>query len=158
MNFKKLAFMLFLLIATRLLFWIEYRFSLNEKGNPGINKLANAFGNMIGAQTAQPPTLDFGTINSDYSLTTNNFTCPIPPDGYSVCRCITYDPAVPLTETYKDGAHSQPDAGYGGAHVNKVKLPEKMYWIRPGDKVLVAWIANEAIVVDIVLKGSVVGG
>lgn len=158
MNFKRLAFMLFLLFATRLLFWITYRFSLNEKGNPGINKLTNVFGNMIGAKTAQPPVIDFGIINADYSLTTNNFNQPIPKDEYSVCRCITYDPSVPLTETFKDGAHSQPDAGYGGAHVNKVKLPEKMYWIRPGNRVLVAWIQNEAVVIDIVFKGSVVGG
>ena len=36
-----------------------------------------------------------------------------------------------------------------------------MYWIRPGDKVLVAWVGGdvgaEAVVVDIVLNGSRVG-
>ena len=95
------------------------------------------------SKSDKPMVLDFGVIHADYSLTTNTYTCPIPKDEYSVCRCITYNPEVPLTETFCDGAHSQPDAGYGGAHVNKVKLPEKMYWIRPGDRVLVAWIANE---------------
>lgn len=134
---------------------------MSERGNPGMNKLANVLGGMIRQGSEHPPVLDFGIINGDYSLTTNSFPKPIPKDEYSVCRCITYDPGVPLTETYMDGAHSQPDAGYGGAHVNQVKLPEKMYWIRPGDKVLVAWVGGdvgaEAVVVDIVLNGSRVG-
>ena len=131
---------------------------MSEKGNPGINKLSNTFGNMINSKTAQPPTIDFGIINADYSLTTNNFTQPIPKEDYSVCRCLTYNPAEPLTESFNDGAHSQPDAGHGGAHTHKIKLPEKMYWLQPGDRVLVAWVANEAIIIDKILSGSAVGG
>lgn len=131
---------------------------MSEKGNPGCNKFTNVMGGIINSKGDKPLVLDFGIINADYSLSTNTFKGPIPKDEYSVCRCITYNPAVPLTETYHDGSHSHPDAGYGGAHVNKVKLPEKMYWIRPGDKVLVAWVGSDAIVVDIVLSGSAVGG
>jgi len=130
---------------------------MSKKGNPGMNKLTNVLKGMMTQTADKPLVLDFGIINGDYSLTTNTFPKPIPKNEYSVCRCITYDPGVPLTETYCDGAHSQPDAGYGGAHVNQVKLPKKMYWIRPGDKVLVAWVQDEAVVVDIVLSGSRVG-
>lgn len=130
---------------------------MSERGNPGMNKLANVLGGMMREQADKPLVLDFGVINSDYSLTTNTFPCPIPKSDYSVCRCITYNPAVPLTQTYTDGAHGHPDAGYGGSHYHQVRLPEKMYWIRPGDKVLVAWVQNEAVVVDIVLSGDRVG-
>lgn len=126
-------------------------------GNPGMNKLANLLGNIASEASEQPLVLDFGIINADYSLTTNTFPVPIPKHEYSVCRCITYAPSVPLTKTYFDGGHSQPDAGYGGEHINQVELPEKMYWIRPNDKVLVAWVQNEAVVVDIVLSGDRVG-
>lgn len=104
-----------------------------------------------------PLVLDFGIINDDYSLTTNTFPKPIPKGDYSVCRAVTYDPGVPLTQSYDDGAHSQPDAGYGGAHTHDIRLPEKMYWIRPGDKVLVAWVQDEAVVIDLVYSSSRVG-
>ena len=130
---------------------------MSKKGNPGMNKLTNVLKGMMTQAADKPLVLGFGIINGDYSLTTNTFPKPSPKNEYSVCRCITYDPGVPLTETYCDGEHSQPDAGYGGAHVNQVKLPEKMYWIRPGDKVLVAWVQDAAVVVDIVLSGSRVG-
>ena len=130
---------------------------MSKKGNPGINKLANVLQSQIAGASEQELPLDFGIINADYSLTTNTFPLPIPKNEYSVCRAITYDPSVPRTETYRDGEHSQPDAGYGGAHINQVRLPEKMYWIRPGDKVLVAWVQNEPIIIDIVYSGDRVG-
>ena len=130
---------------------------MGKDGNPGINKFANTMRDMMREESDQPLVLDFGIINSDYSLTTNTFPRPIPKHEYSVCRAITYAPRAPLTQTYNDGEHSQPDAGYGGAHTHNVKLPEKMYWIRPGDKVLVAWVQNEAVVVDIVFNGDRVG-
>ena len=130
---------------------------MGKDGNPGINKFANTMRDMMREESDQPLVLDFGIINSDYSLTTNTFPRPIPKHEYSECRARTYDPSAPLTQTYNDGEHRQPDAGYGGAHTHNVKLPEKMYWIRPGDKVLVAWVQNEAVVVDIVFNGDRVG-
>lgn len=127
-------------------------------GNAGMNKFANLLGGMMKEVSDQPLVLDFGIINADYSLQTNTFPVPIPKHEYSVCRCITYDPSVPLTKTYCDGAHSHPDDSPPGSdHVHQVELPEKMYWIRPNDKVLVAWVQNEAVVVDIVLSGDRVG-
>ena len=98
-----------------------------------------------------------GIINSDYSLTTNLFRQPIPKNEYNVCRQLLYDPSVPLTETYVDGSHGHPDASPPGTHSHKVKLPKKMYWLRPGDKVLVAWVQNEAVIIDIVYNGSWAG-
>lgn len=130
---------------------------MSKKGNPGINKLADIFQKQIGQVSENPLVLDIGIINEDYSLSTNTYPNPIPKSDYLACRAITYDPSVPLTKTYCDGAHGQPHAGFGGAHVNQVELPEKMYWIRPGDKVLVAWVQNDAVVVDIIVSGSEVG-
>lgn len=130
---------------------------MSKKGNPGANKLATVLTGMMRSIDDHPLVLDFGIINGDYSLTTNTFPKPIPKGDYSVCRAVTYDPGVPLTQSYNDGAHSQPDAGYGGAHTHDIRLPEKMYWIRPGDKVLVAWVQDEAVVIDLVYSSSRVG-
>lgn len=130
---------------------------MSKRGNPGANKLTAALAGMIDKKGDKPLVLDFGIILGDYSLKTNTFPIPIPKSDYSVCRAITYDPGVPLTQTYCDGAHGHPDAGFAGSHVHNVRLPEKMYWIRPGDKVLVAWVQDEACVVDIVYRGDIVG-
>ena len=127
------------------------------KFNQGANKLTNTLKHMIKGVSEQPPALDFGIINSDYSLTTNLFRQPIPKEEYNVCRQLLYDPSVPLTETYVDGSHGHPDASPPGTHSHKVKLPKKMYWIRPGDKVLVGWVQNEAVVIDVVYNGSWAG-
>jgi hypothetical protein len=130
---------------------------LSKRGSPGANKLTAALAGMIDKKGDKPLVLDFGIILGDYSLKTNTFPIPIPQSDYSVCRAITYDPGVPLTQTYCDGAHGHPAAGFAGSHVHNVRLPEKMYWIRPGDKVLVAWVQDEACVVDIVYRGDIVG-
>lgn len=128
-----------------------------KEGNPGMNKMANVLGEMMAQVADKPLVLDFGVINSDYSLTTNHFPRPIPQDKYSVNRSLTYDPSVPLTQTYVDGAHGHPDAGYAGTHYHNVKLPKKMFWIRPGDRVVVAWIDNEAVVLCVVYNAATVG-
>ena len=130
---------------------------MSKRGSPGANKLTAALAGMIDKKGDKPLVLDFGIILGDYSLKTNTFPIPIPKSDYSVCRAITYDPGVPLTQTYCDGTHGHPDAGFAGSHVHNVRLPEKMYWIRPGDKVLVAWVQDEACVVDIVYRGGIVG-
>ena len=130
---------------------------MSKRGSPGASKLTAALLSMIDQKGDKPLVLDFGIILGDYSLKTNTFPIPIPKSDYSVCRAITYDPGVPLTQTYCDGAHGHPDAGFAGSHVHNVRLPEKMYWVRPGDKVLVAWVQDEACVIDIVFRGDVVG-
>lgn len=111
---------------------------MSKDGNPGCNSLTNMLGSMM-AQTANKPlVLDFGIICDDYSLQTNTFPKKLKKDEYSVCRCVTYDPKVPLTQTYFDGSHSHPDASPPGLHRHDVELPFKMYWLLPGDRVLVA--------------------
>ena len=48
-----------------------------------------------------------------------------------------------------DGAHVHKGEG---PHIHDVLLPEKLRSPQPGDRVLVAWVQNEPIVVDIIVK------
>ena len=133
---------------------------MSKEGNPGCNALANVFGGMMRKQIdAQDKPAEYGVIQPDYSLVVPSLgeENPIPKSDYNVCRQLTYDPSVPLTQTYNDGSHGHPDASPPGTHVHNVKLPEKMYWIRPGDRVIVLWIDNEANIVDIIYNGDRVG-
>lgn len=127
--------------------------------NSGATKLTNTLGSMMRAIAgeASKPQIDFGIINGDYSLTCNSFSQPIPKTDYSVCRSLLYNPAVPLTETYVDGYHDHYGTVPTEPHQHKVKLPKKMYWLRPGQKVLVAIIGNEFVIIDIVYDGKWLG-
>lgn len=114
--------------------------------------LTNTLHNMIGGIVGErlKPVLDFGIILSNYDLKINSYACPIPVTDYSVCRQLLYDPSVELTETYVDGKHEHPGIPRSGEHKHKVELPKKLAKLKPGQKVLVAIVANEFIVVDIV--------
>lgn len=127
------------------------------KFNSGATALTNTLHGMIKSMTDKPPVLDFGIINADYSLKINTFGKPIPKNEYSVCRQLLYDPSEPLTVTYVDGEHGHPDASPPGTHQHEVKLPKKMRRLKPGDKVLVAIIQNEFVVVDIVYNAQYLG-
>lgn len=121
--------------------------------NKGISQLAGVLQNrMQGVNGMNPLALDFGLINGDYSLKCNNFAKPIPRSDYSVCEKLTLGPAGGhLTETLSDGKHDGHTGG-DGSHAHTIKIPPKLRSIGPGDRVLVAWIQNEAVVVDRVTK------
>ena len=145
----------------------------------GANALTRTFQGMIKGISNAPPVLDFGKINDDYSLTTNNFPNPIPKSDYSVCRSVIYSTSYPLSEdvqgspkrlpkstkiSISDGAHVHacgspycPWPAPSGQHWHWVKLPLKMRRLQPGDRVLVAWIQNEAVVIDIVFSAKYLG-
>lgn len=124
---------------------------------PGANELTNTITGMIKGIANQPPVIQFGIINSDYSLSINGYKCPIPKSEYSVCRSLLYNPAVPLTETYTDGGHTHYDVVPYETHKHQVRLPKKMRWLKPGDKVLVAIVGNEFVVIDIVFDAKYLG-
>lgn len=125
--------------------------------NSGATALTNTLHGMIKSMTDRPPVLDFGVINADYSLKINTFAKPVPKNEYSVCRQLLYDPSVELTTTYFDGTHDHYNEVAAEAHQHKVKLPKKMFWLRPGQKVLVAIIGNEFVVIDIVYSAKYLG-
>lgn len=118
-----------------------------SSGNPGINKLARVMQQRMQEVNKSPLLLDFGVIQDDYSLLTNTFPIPIPKTDYLVCRDVTHDPGKPLTQTKTVDLHS-----------HDVVLPESVRWLKPGDRVLVAWVQNDAVVIDIVLPATKIGG
>lgn len=140
--------------------------------NPGTNKLANVIVRRMARELESPLVLDFGEIKDDESLLTNTFPIPIPKGDYHVLRQLTLgkkDDVFAQTQyTSKDnsGKHThefQLQAGpytvtgaikdsHPSLHVHDVIIPELMRSLKPGDRVLVAWVQNEAVVIDIVVS------
>jgi hypothetical protein len=137
--------------------------------NKEFNEMARLLQGRVKALNSKHPVNDLGEIQKNMSLVTDTFPDPIPAEDYIVCRSVCYDPAVPLTDTERDGTHphgasgghsqysgsgvhSHPDSE--GAHVHQVKLPEKMRGLKPGDRVLVVWVGDTPVVNDIVVRGS----
>ena len=87
--------------------------------------------------SSQPNLLDFGSILADYSLKTNGFPVPIPKGDYFVCRMA----ALADKEDWAVTATAD-------KHAHNVPLPEDLCAIQPGDRVLVAWIEDDAVVID----------
>lgn len=132
-------------------------------GNEGINKLAGVMQVRMKNMADKPSVLDIGQIGSDMSLTTNQFPKPIPQTDYLVCRQLTLGATgEKLTTTLTDkagnpldGDHNNHTAGENyGKHKHTVIIPEKMRSIKPGDRVLVAWVGDDAVVVDIILPAT----
>lgn len=128
--------------------------------------------------------LDFGQIQQDYSLLTNTYPIPIPKSDYLVLRQLTLGSVGTILTTttqegthehsgtgsheHENGAHEGHESGDGkhthlggnhshgqaGGHTHNVTIPEKMRSIRPGDHVLVAWVQNDAVVLDIIVNAA----
>lgn len=136
----------------------------------GYSKLAGVLHNRMSETAETKPVLDFGQINADGSLTTNLYPITIPASDYLVCRCAAHKEAVLTTtqtgqgthphgpsgahagHTTGDGTHSHPSDE--GAHDHDVLLPSSMAAIKSGDRVLVAWVGNDAVVIDVIVAAS----
>lgn len=142
---------------------------MSGNGNPGVSKLGQVLQERMKACGTTPLLLDFGAIQSDMSLLTNTYPIPIPKTDYTVCRQLTLGATgAVLTTTATDGLHSHgpsgehtQESGTGvhshtneGTHIHNVLIPEKMRKLKPGDRVLVAWVQNEAVVVDIIISAA----
>lgn len=106
----------------------------------GTAKLAAAFHNRIKEMNEKPPILELGTIGEDGSLVTDGFRQPIPKGEYLVCRGLTLG---------EEGSTFTVDS-----NGDQVKLPKALRGIKPGDRVLVAWMDSEAAVIDIIKRMS----
>lgn len=112
-------------------------------GNPGINKMCRVISQRaekVAGKAERDLDIDFGQIQGDMSLLTNTFPIPIPRSEYHVCRLVDG-----LSFQISGGAHGGHEGG-NGSHTHTVKLPG----LKAGDRVLVAWIQNEAVVIDVV--------
>lgn len=76
---------------------------------------------------------ELGTMTDDLGLKLDRYKHII--RDYMISHHLTLaEPDMTITET--DGEHSQPDAGYGGAHSHKVITPIQLLPLHPGDRVL----------------------
>lgn len=119
-------------------------------GHPGTSKLAMVLSKRMKKETESPLVLDFGEILINYSLLTNTFPIPIPKGDYSVCRSINgyvlWTSETSWIGHKKDDKHIHSNPSKVEEHSHDMPLPK----LKPGDRVLVAWVQNEAVVVDVI--------
>ena len=113
-------------------------------GNPGASKLGKVLAQRMSKQSESPLVLDYGSIEADYSLKTNTFPLPIPKSDYTVCRHVGG-----LSLETSGGEHGGHESG-NGSHSHTIPVPT----VKPGDRVLVAWIQNEATVIDVIVPAN----
>ncbi|WP_373179829.1 hypothetical protein [Agathobacter rectalis] len=94
-------------------------------------------------KTESPLTLDFGEIQANGSLKTNTFPVPIPKGDYTICRL-----AAGLTLSTSEQSWLNKAPSGVPLHSHSVTIPE----VKAGDRVLVAWIQSEAVVIDVIEK------
>lgn len=114
-----------------------------NQGNEGAALLARVMDARIKEIIPSDLKIDFGEILSGYQLKTNTFAPIIPPTDYLVCRQLT------LGNTGAYLTNVSTSEGSGQAYV-----PEKMRGLQPGDRVLVAWVQNTAVVVDLLVRAD----
>ena len=114
--------------------------------NAGTNKLANVLCERMKREGENPLCLDFGEIQSNGSLVTNTFPVAVPKGQYSVCRHVG-GLSFEISGGGHEGHEEQTLDHNTGSHVHMVKPPE----VKPGDRVLVAWVQSEAVVIDVIV-------
>lgn len=123
--------------------------------NSGASKLAQVIAERIASQTQRPDALELGTIQGDMSLKLDRFAVPIPKGDYLIAEWLVKVslPAFPLlgTETSPVDEQGIPQPGaattpltkyeFRKSEVDQVKVEFKPD-LKPGDRVLVAWVNN----------------
>lgn len=111
-----------------------------------MTKMATALVEKMRQISEKPNVLDFGNILEDFSLKTNSFPVPIPKGDYFICRMA----ALPDQEDWVV-------TNIADNHSHQVALPESLSALQPGDRVLVAWVEEDAVVIDKFMPATVVG-
>ncbi len=107
-------------------------------GNPGISKLARVISGRsqkFAESIEDDLKVEFGTIQRNKSLQTDSFPIAIPKGEYTVLRHV--------------GGYSFNTDG-SNSHSHTVHLPK----IKPGDRVLVAWVNSEPVVLDVIVSSK----
>lgn len=97
---------------------------------------------------------ELGTIGSDGSLTVPSLGNAIPKGDYMISLHLTAPWALGLntstvgltTKTAEDHSHSI------DGHKHTVTLPNRLRGLQAGDRVIVAWVGTEPVVIDIVVS------
>lgn len=111
-----------------------------EGNNSGLQELARILDGRMKERSVSDIVLDFGEITGSYELLTTSYQVPIPRDGYQVCRQLTLGNTGDVLCRVSEGRSAY--------------IPEKMRKLKPGDKVLVAWVRNEPVVIDITIRAD----
>lgn len=121
------------------------------------------------AAAAIPTTLELGIINGNLSLTVDSISNPIPQADYMVALHLTHETYYSYNELnssanaphhHEGGTHGGHTGGNGshthddGLHDHRA--PSVFRRLEPGDRVLVAWIGYEPVIVDIVVAGTTI--
>lgn len=104
--------------------------------SPGLSRLAGMFRRMANDQIPNDLILDFGVIQEDKSLLTNTAGVSIPKSDYLVCRHLK---------------SRNVNTGSADGHRHSVETREVL---EVGDRVLVGWINEDAVVIDIILDAD----
>lgn len=135
-----------------------------------VQRLGNVFAGQMqkAANSAVPTTLELGRINSDMSLTTDTLRGKISPKDYMIDLQLTHDTYYTYNELnssanaahhHEGGEHSQMSGNGHHTHddgLHDHRVPSVFRRIKPGDRVLVAWVGHEPIVIAIVVSGDTV--
>ena len=113
--------------------------------SPGISRLAGVLKDIARNEQDTSLLLDFGVVQSDGSLLTNSYPIPIPRSDYLVCRH--------LKSRTVEATTSSRSVGYHGSHSHTVRISTREA-LAKGDRVLVAWVQNDAVVVDVILSAD----
>ena len=103
--------------------------------SPGMSRLAGVIREM-GGKRAGGPVFDFGTIQQNGGLLTDSYPIMIPKSDYVICRHLKSRTAT-TSET--------------SSHTHTVNTQQGL---SAGSRVLVAWVGNDAVVIDVVLNAS----
>lgn len=127
-----------------------------------MNRLGDVLANRMNrvARATTPVTLELGTINSDLSLSIDGLNGHISKSDYMVDIRLTQDAyeTSETTHTHSGGTHGGHESGSGSHTHNdgehKHKMPSAFRRLKENDRVLVAWIGNDPVIVAIVVAGN----
>ena len=117
--------------------------------NRGIAELGSVLSQRTREQIANASKmpLDYGEIDGEYNLTTNNFPQKIPPSDYVVLRHL-------VERGLKYEASGTCSISGAGSGTCKAKIEYKTRFLQPGDRVLVGRIGNEFCVLDVIVQAE----
>ena len=123
-----------------------------KDGYSGVNSLANVLNKRMRDMADAPPLLDYATINRDMSLRPDTYPVNIPKKAYTVCRALTLGDTDEKLTQIMSTTRGEHGGHYGGdgSHTHDIAIPKKMRSLKPGDRVLIAWVGNDACVIDVI--------
>lgn len=107
--------------------------------------------NVMRANSSTP--LELGKINGDMSLSVSSLGNAIPKGDYMISMRLKISDVKMKTSSVHLSTDEADDHSHGiGDHSHTVDLPISYRGIREGDRVLVAWVGTEPVVIDIVVS------